>query len=420
MRVSVIPTDKIIIIDGNGVELETWTFDDDHIHAIQWMHDKGHIELKTTEPNIEINDISFVQPYIDAYTKTLPSIKERALKAKEEERLRRQKEEAEQQKYLEDKKKESEQVQNLIEQNKKIRAEKLKLEEETSSLIEEIHNTKRHYDIQLERKELEKEKELEVLKNNAIMRELIDKETNIISNYEEIKEQVRQQIDASKKEQQKFMELIIQHQNNIDIEKENLKETKKLLEEQIQLEKEKLDFERQLIREESENYRYKLDYEKDTASIMKAELDAEYTKILENQKVVDEKIEKDMKELALEKFEIAQEKSNIIFERDLIDKEKEDAVKQMDIIKSLRDQTESEVTDYIKELKTSNEKIQKEIIGNLEYDNVSLEDLVNIMNELDPQQVYASLTSGEIDENNFPVEKAVVWFSALKKAMDNK
>ena len=105
MRVSVIPTDKIIIIDGNGIELENWSFDDGHIHAIQWMHDKGHIELKTNEPNIEIDDISFVQPYIDAYTKTLPSIKERALKAKEEERIRRENEQAEQEKYSEEKKK---------------------------------------------------------------------------------------------------------------------------------------------------------------------------------------------------------------------------------------------------------------------------------------------------------------------------
>ena len=44
--------------------------------------------------------------------------------------------------------------------------------------------------------------------------------------------------------------------------------------------------------------------------------------------------------------------------------------------------------------------------------------LEQILNELDPNEVYTKLTSGEIDENNFPVEKAVVWFSALKKAMD--
>ena len=100
MRVSVIPTDKIIIIDGTGIEIEDWNFDDNHIHAIQWMHDKGHIELKTTEPNIEINDISFVQPYIDAYTNTLPSIKEKALRAKEEERLRREQQEEEQKKIF--------------------------------------------------------------------------------------------------------------------------------------------------------------------------------------------------------------------------------------------------------------------------------------------------------------------------------
>ena len=69
MRVTVIPVDKTIIIDGNGVILESWPFEDDDIHAIQWEHNKGHIELKTNDPNIDLDDIDIVQPYIDEYMK---------------------------------------------------------------------------------------------------------------------------------------------------------------------------------------------------------------------------------------------------------------------------------------------------------------------------------------------------------------
>lgn len=420
MRVSVIPNDKIIIIDGNGITSDDWNFDDDHIHAIQWFHEQGHIELKTNEPNIEINDISFVQPYIDKYMEIIPIIKEKALKAKEEERLRAQKEEAEIKKYEEKIRKEQEDIKKLQEQNKKIREEKLRLETEASHLIEQVNNVKLHYDIELERKELEKQAELESLKNNAIMRELIDKETNIVSNYEEFKKQVNKEIETSKKEQEKFLELISQHQNIIDAEKEKLEKTKKLFDEQIQFEREKLELQRQMMEEENLNYRYKLDYEKDTAIQMKNELELETDKLLKEKEELKVKEQKSQQEFEIEKIEMSQKKSNLQYQQDILEKQKKDASGDFERLAYLRSQEEDKIKTAVKKIESTNEQIQKQLINNLEYDNVSIEDLVNIMNELDPEEVYTSLTSGEIDENNFPVEKAVTWFSALKKAIDSK
>lgn len=421
MRVSVIPNDKIIIIDGNGIELENWPFDDGHIHAIQWMHDKGHIELKTNEPNIEIDDISFVQPYIDAYTKTLPSIKEKALKAKEEERLRKEREQKEQEKYLEEKRKEQERIDNLVQQNKKIREEKLRLEEETSSLIEEINNTKLHYDIELERKELEKQAEMQVLKNNAMVRELIEKDTNIIKNYDDLRNQIKEEIETSKKEQEKFLELILQHQNNIEIEKKNLEETKKLLNEQIEIEKKRLESERRLIEDQNQEYKYKLDYEKDVANLMKSELDLEYEKLMRERELFEKDLEKKQQELELDKFEISQEKSNIQIQRDLLDDQKVlNKKEEFELLSELRNEYGDKVEEVYEKIESTNKQIKEKVISGLDYDNITVEDLVNIMDELDPNEVYKSLTSGEINNNDFPVEKAVAWFSALKKAMNKK
>lgn len=420
MRVSVIPTDKIIIIDGTGIELEDWNFDDKHIHAIQWMHDKGHIELKTTEPNIEINDISFVQPYIDAYKNTLPSIKEKALLAKEEERLRREQQEEEKRKHLEEVEREREQVNKLIEQNKKIREEKLRLEAEKSSLIEEIDNTKRHYDIELERKELEKQAELQAAKHNATMRELIDKDTNILSNYENLKAQLEKEIAASKLEQEKFEELIQTHQKNIDLEREKLEEKKVLLQKEIDFERKKLEDQFLLTQEVFQNEKLQLEYEKDAIGLMRDELNIDNKQVVEKRKLLEQEYEAAAKMLQFEQFELDQKIEDFMSQRKEFEELSEQKPSNSEELNIFKEEQQDIIESSIKNIESINENIQKEVISNLEYEDVSIEELLNIMNDLDPEQVYTSLTSGEIDENNFPVEKAIVWFSALKKAMDKK
>ena len=51
MRISIIPEDKKIIVDGRTVDLEDdapWDFDDETIHAIQWRDGRGELEYEDT------------------------------------------------------------------------------------------------------------------------------------------------------------------------------------------------------------------------------------------------------------------------------------------------------------------------------------------------------------------------------------
>ncbi len=107
-----------------------------------------------------------------------------------------------------------------------------------------------------------------------------------------------------------------------------------------------------------------------------------------------------------------------ILEDNIHEKENILQEKQLQSFSFIQDIAEQQIESFRKELDIQKQKSLNELSKNNESEEVSLEKLEQILNELDPNEVYTKLTSGEIDENNFPVEKAVVWFSALKKAMD--
>ena len=83
MRVSIIPEDKRIIVDGKTVDLDDndirWEFDDQHIHAIQWKNNKGEIEYEDVDgedplPNKPLGEEDFdtiIKPYIDFFNDLL-------------------------------------------------------------------------------------------------------------------------------------------------------------------------------------------------------------------------------------------------------------------------------------------------------------------------------------------------------------
>lgn len=418
MRVSVIPVDKVIIIDGDGIVVDNWNFDDDHIHAIQWMHDKGHIELKTTDPNIEIDDISFVQPYIDKYMEIIPILKEKALKKKEEERLRIQKEEEEIKKHEEQRRKEQEQIKLLQEQNKKIRQEKLKLEEEKSQILEEINNKSRFIDLELERKELEKIHELNSLEKKLSEEELSRIDHKIFGKYQNIQNELVEKENAIKKETEKILEQLNLREKNIELHQKELDEREKALKEKIELE-----------RKEIENLRYELiarrndlytefEYRADVLNLLKEKVELESKRVEETKKHDSEKFEYDQMMTKLRKEEL--EKKELEFEnaKNILDLNS----KYLEIIDEGEHRKHLAFENISKEIEDLNKKIElssKENLNNLDQEEVSIEKLEEILSELDPEKVYTTLTSGEIKDNNFPVEKAVVWFSALKKVMEN-
>lgn len=64
MRVTIVPDDNYIAIDGVGYNIIT-TYEE-NIHAIQWYDNFGTIEYKIG-PQERFEDISRIQPYINVY-----------------------------------------------------------------------------------------------------------------------------------------------------------------------------------------------------------------------------------------------------------------------------------------------------------------------------------------------------------------
>ena len=48
----------------------------------------------------------------------------------------------------------------------------------------------------------------------------------------------------------------------------------------------------------------------------------------------------------------------------------------------------------------------------------SIDEILTLMDGIDPEQLYTTLTDNERDDNSFPAEKAVKWFAALKDVLD--
>jgi len=65
MRVTVIPSDRKIYVDGEILELNFQC--DANIHAIQWYGTYGVIELINGTGSKEINNIDDIQYFIDAF-----------------------------------------------------------------------------------------------------------------------------------------------------------------------------------------------------------------------------------------------------------------------------------------------------------------------------------------------------------------
>lgn len=68
MQVTVIASDKCIIVDGSLIEPVECEYDEG-VHAIQWDGANGHIEFITFDGGIMTTPVSLmeVQPYIDAW-----------------------------------------------------------------------------------------------------------------------------------------------------------------------------------------------------------------------------------------------------------------------------------------------------------------------------------------------------------------
>jgi len=65
MRVSVIPADKTIVLNGAALVFE-FPYFPPNLHALQWDGVSGTMEF-STGPQNWFDNVAFVQPYIDAW-----------------------------------------------------------------------------------------------------------------------------------------------------------------------------------------------------------------------------------------------------------------------------------------------------------------------------------------------------------------
>lgn len=64
MRVTIIPTDGFVSVDGKGINQLDLSFIDSSIHAIQWYDDEGEIEIKDNRGRTVRNEIiNSIEPY---------------------------------------------------------------------------------------------------------------------------------------------------------------------------------------------------------------------------------------------------------------------------------------------------------------------------------------------------------------------
>jgi hypothetical protein len=76
MKLTVIPSDRLIQRDGVAHVLPTWSLNDAHIHAIQWDGKAGETEYtgNPKPPNSFFSDKNLIAPYLTALEKYLASV----------------------------------------------------------------------------------------------------------------------------------------------------------------------------------------------------------------------------------------------------------------------------------------------------------------------------------------------------------
>jgi hypothetical protein len=76
MKLTIVPDDTLVIIDGNpikGIDMswiplyETKSGIMTSVHAVQWYEDRGEVELKCNDPNIQIIELGVFETAIGKY-----------------------------------------------------------------------------------------------------------------------------------------------------------------------------------------------------------------------------------------------------------------------------------------------------------------------------------------------------------------
>ena len=444
MRISIIPADKKIIVDGKTVDLENdapWDFDDETIHAIQWKDGRGSLEYEDIPgedpvPNKIFGDDEFdtiVQPYLDYFNTflTLYEKKELAAAIAEEENLAAQIEEL----NLDKLEKEAQLViiEDLQKQNKELREEREELYD-AQTRAEQA----RVYDRQTALIELEREKAAREAERAGLEAQKADeffekKSLELAKKYDELFHDFEKEKEAFIEERKQYQELLQMERDKMEREAELLEKGILEDEQERELRRAQEDKVRELESEELEISKIELEMQKQGLEV--AWSDAQFA--LEEVNREREKMKLDHEQ------EQALYKQKFEEEMDLVMRSHEEVLKKMDIEQTndelddalereferaeleyreaqrakLIEAQKAENTDPTELTKLASESLErKELEGGQEY---SVNDILSMMDEIDPEKLYTTLTDEERgDGTEMPLDKAVKWFAALKEVLD--
>ena len=448
MRVTIIPSEFKIQVDGRPVLLdkETWDFGDDHIHAIQWFGDNGHIEFVTTDPNEVIEDIEIIQKYLDVFFEEIPKIEQIRIQNEEQRRAEEQFYEEEKAKNEKEKSELRRKIKETSEENARLRQKRsedsvLKTEElvekenqerklriEAELLALENARIKKEQDIVMREKAFKEhfEKEhAEFLKASKKTSETTEKAGEIFADYlttlEEKKKALEEEVKLNyefidNKEKQVNEELKIREEQNRKIlEEQNklaikLKEEQRLAEEKIKLEQLEIEQRREELLKQYQLSEQDIDLVIQKQGEDFEKLLSERERFKEEQRLSDEEIEQRKKELELYKQDLYLRESSIREKEVNFEREKNEYIQVAEVElyeKRKRIATESLLSE------TTRSEIERQ--AKLE----ASESIKKIAEDADPLEVFRLIgSSPDFDISSFPVEKLIGWFSLLKKTKD--
>lgn len=446
MRISIIPEDKVIIVDKKTLDLEPsapWDFDDMHdgkqIHAIQWKDGHGELEYEDIPgqeplPNKVFDESEFdsiIKPYLDYYNEFLTVYEQKALESalKEEENIARQIEEL----NLDKLEKEAQLViiEDLQRQNKELRDQQDLLQDEKSRLEQaEIYNQQTAL-MQLEREKIARESEYSALEAQKAEEYFKNKALELQKAYDTLYENFEKEKEAFIEERKQYQELLQMERKKIE---KDIDESEKQFERENEERRKQFEEEEKMMMLKEEE----LELNKAELEIQRQSIDLQWH---ENKELLDkfkEKVQKTVQNLEMmtEHFEHEME-----LEREVLMREQEDILKKsadqadVDALDKILDELADEAdkkyraiqskqfentidsNSYVNELEKIIDDTQErnEIESGVDY---SVNDILTLMDQIDPEKLYTTLTKNENDENEFPVEKAVKWFSALKDVLD--
>jgi hypothetical protein len=454
MRVTVIPVDKTIVVDSNPLILEEWDFDDSNIHAIQWYHDYGYVEyvhsnLEEPRPdNDKVTDQSIITKYVDAYFSEIPKLQSKKIKEEEENRLRKITEDLEIKKYEEEKESIRKEVQNQIEINKKIREDKLKLQQERDEEIAKLEETNRLAKLELRQKEIEKQElafEQEMKSREKFWNEHFKKENESLL---EFRKKVSDQMELSEKEFENQLELVKKAREvefeRLEQERNEIKKSKKIIETDYVNKLEILEAEGlrvKTLNEEIDNQRKVNEKEIELATKRLEEVQQEVLlqrkiSVNEIQDAID-KYEKERKILEIEK-KVIQDESDA---RELsIQIEIERAKKSLETVKLETIAAKKEREEIEKNLEEKVRNIEYQTIQDIKNDSKNhtlslleerelqkmakeraeskLQEVIDSLSDAEVLKMLARVSPEEIENIDLPVQRAIELFQLIGKVKE--